>query len=382
MIFLPFLVFLVIYGAIIFGFTVGLSRVGIPRRRVIFVSCTLFGILSGFALALYGHGEGGYVFNILGSALGEEIYGFSIRHIGDPHSSFAHYTIPWGLRIPQVRLFASTIAWVLIGALAQLIYNRVKKPLTVKGVSTRIIAIALVACLVICTGVVYGRQKAHEKPLEPIAVPVLLAGGEPIPQWDTITTYEVERLYLSDRTIGTGRELLVIGTVKNTGAKRGIAEVELLLDGDVLSSQEVALLPGESKPVRFCVSVPREGIYTVGMGSLTASFEAKKPAKKVTEDENRRIATDYLLNSPTFKFDGIESSVRLIAPQALKYHDRWQFIYKFKCTHPGYGDRSGQAVAQAITPHTARIIVRRGEVTFAVIDEKWGIRGQRVIWED
>ena len=104
MIFLPFLVFLVIYGAIIFGFAVGLSKIGIPRRRVIFASCTLFGILSGFALALYGHHEGGYVFNILGSYWGEEIYDFSIRHIGDPHSSFAHYTIPWGLRIPQVCL--------------------------------------------------------------------------------------------------------------------------------------------------------------------------------------------------------------------------------------------------------------------------------------
>jgi hypothetical protein len=270
----------VIYGAIIFGFAVGLSRIGIPRRRVIFVSCTLFGILSGFVLALYGHGEGEYVFNILGSALGEEIYGFSIRHIGDPHSSFAHYTIPWGLRIPQVRLFASTIAWVLIGALAQLIYNRVKKPLTVKGVSTRIIAIALVACLVICTGVVYGRQKAHAKPVQPVVVPVSLGEGEPIPQWDTITTYEVERLYLSDRTILTGRELLVTGIIGNTGAKRGVAKVELSLDGVVLSSQEVALLPGESKPVRFSITVPGEGIYTVGMWNLTASFEAKKPAKK------------------------------------------------------------------------------------------------------
>jgi len=382
MIFLPFLVFLVIYGAIIFGFTVGLSRVGIPRRRVIFVSCTLFGILSGFALALYGHGEGGYVFNILGSALGEEIYGFSIRHIGDPHSSFAHYTIPWALRIPQVRFFASTIAWGLIGALAQLIYNRVKKPLTVKGISTRIVAIALVACLVICTGVVYGTQKAHAKPIQPVVVLVSLGEGEPIPQWDTISTYEVEHLYLSDRTILTGRELLVTGVVRNTGSERGIAKVELSLNGDVLSSQEVALLPGESKPVRVSISVPRGGIYTVGMGKLTASFEAKKPAKRVTEDENQQIATDYLLNSPTLKFDVIEGSVRLITPQALKYNDAWQFIYKFKCAHPGYGDRSGEMLAQAVTPHTARIIVRRGEVTFAVIDEKWGIRGQRIIWED
>jgi len=266
-----------IYAAIISILILVLHEIGVAKRRVLFASFTLFGILLGLAAALRGLGETAHMINP-GGLWGEEMYEFFIWHIGDPHSAFAHYTIPWALRIPQIFLFTSAIAWGLIGALAQLIYNRRKKPPVAKGLSTRIIILSLLACLAICTGVVYGTQKAHAKLPEPTAVPVLKAGGSPIPEWETITTYEVERLYLSDRSVVIGRELYVTSTVRNTGMKRGITEVELSLDGKVLSSQKVALLPGESKPVRFGVIVPREGTYTVGMGNLTASFEAKKPA--------------------------------------------------------------------------------------------------------
>ena len=54
-------------------------------------------------------------------------------------------------------------------------------------------------------------------------------------------------------------------------------KVELSLDGGVLSSQEVALLPGQSKPIKFVVIVPEEGTYIVGIDGLTTNFEAKKP---------------------------------------------------------------------------------------------------------
>jgi hypothetical protein len=116
------------YIAIIFVLILILHKTGVARRKVIFASAMLFGILSGLAVTLHGLGEGGYIFNFLGVLLGDQIYNFSIELIGDPHSSFAHYTIPWGLRIPQVWLFASVIAWSLIGILAQLAYNRIKSP--------------------------------------------------------------------------------------------------------------------------------------------------------------------------------------------------------------------------------------------------------------
>jgi hypothetical protein len=43
----------------------------------------------------------------------------------------------------------------------------------------------------------------------------------------------------------------------------------------------------------------------------------------------------------------------------------------FSCAQPGYGDRTGEVLAQVITEHTARVVVSSGEVRSAIIDETW-----------
>ncbi|MBA7712975.1 hypothetical protein ES703_121969 [subsurface metagenome] len=101
-----------------------------------------------------------------------------------------------------------------------------------------------------------------------------------------------------------------------------------------------------------------------------------------SEEESQEIAIEYLLNCPTFKFDGIEDSVRLVATNTLRGPNSWEFIYEFECLHAGYGNRSGQYVAEVITPHTARIIVVRGEVTSAIMDEKWDMMKQMMLSGD
>lgn len=255
-----------------------LRKIGITERTAIFVGLTLFGILSGFLIALSGYLEGAYMLNPLGAFLGEEIYICSIDHFGDPHSAFAHYTIPWILRTPQVCLFTSAIVWGLIGFLAQLIYNLVKKPPTVtKGVPTLIMTVSLIALLVLSAGIVYATQDESERqePTQPTAFRVMDVGTPQTPEWETITTYEIESLSLSSKVIEPGHEFFVTGVVKNTGSKRGTAKVELKVDGHALSFHEVGLLPGESKSVQFVVLVPKEGTYTVNMGNLSEDFEVK-----------------------------------------------------------------------------------------------------------
>lgn len=53
--------------------------------------------------------------NIPGMLLGDLVYNLSIKYIGDPHSSQAHYTIPWMLRIPQVYVLVSVLFWGVMG---------------------------------------------------------------------------------------------------------------------------------------------------------------------------------------------------------------------------------------------------------------------------
>ena len=101
----------------------------------------------------------------------------------------------------------------------------------------------------------------------------------------------------------------------------------------------------------------------------------------VSEDESQAIARDYLVNSPTFKFDGMADSLELTATNTLRSPYSWEFIYEFESAHAGYGDRTEQVVLEVITHHTARITVRRGEVTSAVMDETWDMMKQEMLSE-
>ena len=68
-----------------------------------------------------------FLLNIPGVMLGDEAYILAIRYLGDPSSPYAHYTIPWILRINQVYVPVSIIFWGLMGLIIQLIYNGIKR---------------------------------------------------------------------------------------------------------------------------------------------------------------------------------------------------------------------------------------------------------------
>ena len=105
----------------------------------------------------------------------------------------------------------------------------------------------------------------------------------------------------------------------------------------------------------------------------------EEPEVGCDKGKSREIAKDYLLNSPTFRFDGIEDSLKLVVTNTLKCPCCWEFVFEFQCRHSGYGNRTGQILAQVITPHTARIIIEQGRVTSAVMDEKWDMLEQKMI---
>lgn len=98
-----------------------------------------------------------------------------------------------------------------------------------------------------------------------------------------------------------------------------------------------------------------------------------------TREESLQIAEQFVRNDPTFVFDGIGDSLRLIDTVTLRSPSCWQFVFEFESTHSGYGDRRGQVLLQVITPHKAIITVERGEVKSAVMDEKWDMINQRLL---
>ena len=117
-----------------------------------------------------------------------------------------------------------------------------------------------------------------------------------------------------------------------------------------------------------------------------ARSEAQTPTPKPsastpTQVPFQQIAADFIKNSSTFKFDGIEGSIKTI-----KTEPGWSPVFKsialtigYQTTHPGHGDRTGQVLAQVITDHTAVVLVNleKGTVAMAICDKTWDMVNEK-----
>jgi len=99
------------------------------------------------------------------------------------------------------------------------------------------------------------------------------------------------------------------------------------------------------------------------------------------EQKAEEIARDFIKNCATFQYDGMEDTLKLVETLYPDIENAWQFIFHFESYHAGYGDRTGQILAQVITPHEAIITVENGEVKSAVMDEKWDMVNQKMLSE-
>ena len=113
------------------------------------------------------------------------------------------------------------------------------------------------------------------------------------------------------------------------------------------------------------------GINCLGeKGVYGCAYSNNQCAEKyLTENDSRKIAYDFIVNANTYRFDG--SDLNLTRSYALACPYCWLFTYQFKSRYPGYGDRSGQNLAQADTYHAIEISLEKGMVSGAVIDGKW-----------
>ncbi|MBN1386233.1 hypothetical protein JW968_04660 [Candidatus Woesearchaeota archaeon] len=94
-------------------------------------------------------------------------------------------------------------------------------------------------------------------------------------------------------------------------------------------------------------------------------------------DDSREKARLYVLGSQTYGFDG--QDLVLEESKVLGCDNCFLFIFSFDSSHAGYGDRSGQVVAQVITPHIMDVVIQNGGVIQAIIDNEWNELKQRPI---
>ena len=96
-----------------------------------------------------------------------------------------------------------------------------------------------------------------------------------------------------------------------------------------------------------------------------------------TLENSKTVASNFMTNSPTFKFDGY--NLNFISANALKCSYCWEHVFSFASKYSGYGDKTGKAVSINITFHQEKIKVENGKVTSAVIDNRWDELNQKMI---
>jgi len=161
----------------------------------------------------------------------------------------------------------------------------------------------------------------------------------------------------------------------------GAAVKEFTSDEWTIRVSYPVILP-KNTVYQVVVFSPKLGWHWQGTVEFNGNVTEISSLTQMSEDESRRIAEEFVRNSPTFIFDGIEDALTLTDTLTARCPYCWVFIFEFDSAHAGYGDRTGQALAQVITHHQAVITIEQLEITSAVVDEKWDMMRQTIIREE
>ncbi len=84
------------------------------------------------------------------------------------------------------------------------------------------------------------------------------------------------------------------------------------------------------------------------------------------------VAQRYIVTSPTFAFDGMPNTIDVENISVMESDPiQYKIRIAFDSANAGFGDRTGQMLAQVITHHKMDIIVSEGNVISAVTDDSW-----------
>lgn len=126
-------------------------------------------------------------------------------------------------------------------------------------------------------------------------------------------------------------------------------------------------------------------IATVALALFLLSSEAASetmPSEMYDQETLDAIGTalEFVKSSPTFAFDGIEETLEVDSVAVLEsFPQQYRIQIIFDSAHGGFGDREGQVLTMAITPHTIDILVIENHVDSAVIDDKWDEINQQFV---
>jgi len=148
-------------------------------------------------------------------------------------------------------------------------------------------------------------------------------------------------------------------------------------------------------PYGLTVVIPGRGasISTIWIGEKATGKDGPWPdirEYRSYSPDDMELAQDFVKNSPTYVYDGIDETLQLINTAAYSEKTISEdhtgdtisgcvFTFTFESSSAGYGDRSGQIVAEVITPHEAVITVDQDKIISAILDNEWDMVNQKLL---
>lgn len=116
-------------------------------------------------------------------------------------------------------------------------------------------------------------------------------------------------------------------------------------------------------------------------GTAAAATTYNLTAGTTENAAGEKVATDFVRNSATFRFDGIEKSFRLESSRRIEFCPGcYEYIFYFESRYPSVGDRTGAKLRPSITPHRAVLnLVDNTVVIMGVLDDAWDMGRQLII---
>jgi hypothetical protein len=112
---------------------------------------------------------------------------------------------------------------------------------------------------------------------------------------------------------------------------------------------------------------------------LAMALVAAFAALNLSIDGNALIASNFVKNEATYKFDGIPETFKLTGTTSIKCPLCREFQFEYQSRNSGYGDRTGAVVATVITDHKAKVVVEGETISSAILDDIWDMKAQRLI---
>jgi hypothetical protein len=124
-------------------------------------------------------------------------------------------------------------------------------------------------------------------------------------------------------------------------------------------------------------------LFIIGVFPALSIYAWQTGGANVSEDALAvDIALAFMKNGPTYGFDGIPGTLTVLDTKILEsYPVQYVVTIAFESRQAGYGDRSGQVLAQVITRHVATVKVVNNNVVSAVLDDEWDELNQRGVGE-